>query len=79
MGDCLKQYKKNDLGFVTTFNRHEYWLENYIGESPININKLVNPVNKALGKRKRKEHYWMFYYGDRENIPQRLRKLFGYE
>ena len=75
----LKQYQKNDLGFVTTFSFHEYSLDNYIGECPINIKKLVNPVKIALRIKPIKEHYWMFYYGDRENIPKRLKDIFGYE
>ena len=79
MSIYLKQYEKNDLGFVTTFSNHEYRLENYIGECLINIKKLINPVKISLRIKPKKEHFWMFYYGDRENIPQRLKEMFGYE
>ena len=76
----MKEYIKNDLGFVTTFNRYEYSLDNYIGEVLIELKKLRHAVAISFGKRKAKHlHAWMYYYGDRDNIPKRLKDMFGYE
>ncbi len=41
--------------------------------------KLKNAVSFAFGGKLRKDPGLMFYYGDRQDIPARLKRIFGYE
>ena len=69
----------SDTGFLTSLTMHEYSLENYIGEVYIRKDRLYNAIRVSLGKKKIKDVGLMYYYGDRGNIPQRLKEMFGYE
>ena len=69
----------SDAWFLTSLTMHEYPLEYYIGEVYIKKHELYNAIRVSLGKKKIKDVGLMFYYGDRENIPKRIKEMFGYE
>lgn len=68
----------SECGFYTTFNKYDYPLDMYVGEAYIFPNKIHNAVRVSLGGKPVREYRLMYYFCDRDNIPKRLKIMFGY-